>query len=78
MTLKMDLDAEYEMAIHIATAYSHIREAMKWSGNGDPTHDARLNDAAHELKRAWQDISEENRQLVDMSALYYSEELRRV
>lgn len=75
--LKMDSDAEYETAIHIATAYSHIREAQKWSGY-DPTLDARLRDAAHELKRVWQDISEENRELVDFSALYYAEELRRV
>lgn len=70
------LDEEYEMAIHVATAFSHVKEARRWSG-GDPSTDGRLNDAEHALKRAWQDISEENRELVDFSALYYAEELRR-
>jgi hypothetical protein len=68
-------EAEYEMAIHIATAFSHVKEARKWSG-GDPSTDGRLNDAEHALKRVWQDISDVNRELVDMSALYYAKELR--
>lgn len=70
-------EAEYEMAIHVATAFSHVKEARKWS-DGDPSTDGRLNEAEHALKRVWQDISEENRELVDLSALYYSGELRRV
>ena len=77
MIVKPDPDAEYEMAIHVATAFSHVKEARKWSA-GDPSTDGRLNDAEHALKRIWQDISEENRELVDLSALYYAEELRRV
>lgn len=70
-------DAEYEMAIHVATAFSHVKEARKWSG-GDPSTDGRLNDAEHALKRVWQDISEDNRELVELSALYCAKELRRV
>ena len=70
----MSPDQEYEMAIHIATAFSHVKEARKW-GAGDPSTDGRLNDAEQALKRVWQDISEENRELVDMSALYYAGDL---
>lgn len=70
-------DAEYEMALHVATAFSHVKEARKWN-DGDPSTDARLNDAEHALKRVWLDISEKNRELVDLSALYYAGELRHV
>lgn len=70
-------DAEYEMALHVATAFSHVKEARKWS-SGDPSTDGRLNDAEHALRRVWQDISEENREMVDLSALYYAGELRHV
>jgi hypothetical protein len=71
-------DAEYEMAIHVATAFSHVCEAQHCSAGDDPTTDGRLNDARLALWRIWADISEENRELVDLSALYYSKELRRV
>ena len=71
-------DAEYEMAIHVATAFSHLKEARKWGGPHDPTTAGRFDDAEHALRRIWADISPSNRDLVDMSALYYTEELRKV
>jgi hypothetical protein len=67
-------EAEYEMALHIATAFSHVKEAKAW--NTDVINDGALNDAEHALRRLWESISEENRDAVDFSALYYAKELR--
>lgn len=70
-------DAEYEMAVHIAAAFSHIKEAKAWAGR-EPYNAGLLNDAEHALRRAWEQVGEENRRLVDLSAYSHSGELRHV
>lgn len=72
----MNTEAEYEMAVHIAAAYSHVKEAKAF--NSDVINDGALNDAEHALRRLWESVSEENRRLVDLSAFSSASELRHV
>jgi hypothetical protein len=71
-------EAEYEMAIHVATAFSHVKEARKWGGPHDPSTAGRFDDVEHALRRIWADIPSGTRNLVDFSALYYAGELRKL
>lgn len=69
----MDADQEYEMAVHVAAAFSHVKEALAW-GN-DHVTSLRLRDAEYALRRSWGDISAENRRLVDLSSYSRAGEL---
>jgi hypothetical protein len=71
-------ESEYEMAIHVATAFSHVKEARKWGGPHDPSTAGRFDDVEHALRRIWADIPSGTRNLVDFSALYYAKELRKL
>lgn len=68
-------EIEYEMAVHIATAFKHVKEAKAYAG-GDPITAGPLNDAGYALFRLWENVSEENRRLVDLLAIGEVEELR--
>lgn len=68
-------ETEYEMAVHVATAFMHVKEAKAWAG-ADPILAGPLNDAGHALRQVWEQVSEENRRLVDLLAIGSVEELR--
>lgn len=71
----MSPEDEFEMATHIAAAFSHVREARTWGGEGDAMTLCRLADAEQSLRRLWKDISADNRRLVDLHAYSRAAEL---
>lgn len=69
----MNRESEYEMAVHIAAAFSHVKEALAFGGDYWI-----LNEAEIALRKQWGLVSEENRRLVDLSAFSSASELRHV
>lgn len=69
----MNAPDEYEMAVHIANAFSSVREAIAWGP--DAATALRLRDAEYALRKVWDAISADNRRLVDLSSFSRAGEL---
>jgi hypothetical protein len=68
----MKTEDEYEMAVHVAAAFSHVREAIAWGGNTRELKDAEL-----ALRATWGRISANNRHLVNLHAYSRAAEILR-
>lgn len=72
----MNNQAEFEMAVHVAAAFSHVKEAKAF--NTDAVNDGALNDAERALFRLWEGLDEDTRRHVDLSAFSSARELANV
>ena len=76
----MTVEEEYEMAVHVAAAFSSVREAQAYS-SGDQglralERAASLRDAERALRAVWDGVSADNRRFVDLSAYSRAGDLR--